>query len=123
MRAPKRFSGVAFTEAPVLRTENTRTSTLKRGLVQLPCCDQQPKSSQPQVLGCDASPLALRRATPPPRNASVCPLDNGGLRGVRLRLAFPCISRPCYLDGWKYFAATSWPIFFPISVPTSVEVR
>lgn len=42
---------------------------------------------------------------------------------VRLRLSFSCISRPCYLDGWKYFAATNSPIFFPMSVPTSVEVR
>ena len=47
-------------------------------------CDQQPKLSQPRSLGQDGSLLVLRTATPPPHDASVCPLDNGGLRGVSL---------------------------------------
>ena len=60
---------------------------------------------------------------PRPRDASVCPLDNGGLISVRRCLSRTSCPRPCYLSAWKYFAATSWPSFFPMSVPTSVEVR
>ena len=44
-----------------------------------PGCDQQPKLSQPHVLGYDDSLLISQMATPPPRNASVCPLDIGAL--------------------------------------------
>jgi len=37
----------------------------------------------PECFGNDDSPFVSRRATPPPCDAPVCPLDNGGLIGVR----------------------------------------
>jgi hypothetical protein len=83
-RAQKSFSGVALAGATVSRgTWSTETSTLHRCLVQPTDCDQQPQSSQPHVLGHDDSSLVSRIAPPPPCRAPVCPLDTGGLIGVR----------------------------------------
>jgi hypothetical protein len=55
--------------------------------VQLMCCDQQPKSSQFRSLRKDGSLVVCGRP-PRPRSAYVCPLDNGGLRGVRVGVVF-----------------------------------
>ena len=46
-------------------------------------CDQQLKSRQPQIFGHDASLFVFLTARHP-RRASVCPLDNGALIGVRV---------------------------------------
>jgi hypothetical protein len=51
--------------------------------VQPSGCDQQPQSSQLRTLDEDGSLQGIGRL-PRPRSAYVCPLDNGGLRGVRL---------------------------------------
>jgi hypothetical protein len=67
MRAQKRFSGVAFTEATVLRTENTRTSTLKRGLVQPQAVTSNRNEVSRNRLVKDGSLVVLRTATPPPQ--------------------------------------------------------
>ena len=82
MRVHKSFSGVAFTNATVSRGPcSTATSTRNRCLVQLMCCDQQPKSSQLRMLGEDGSLNVIGRPFRP-RDASVYPLDNRGLIGV-----------------------------------------
>ena len=82
-RARKSFSGVAFANATVSCGPcSTATSTLHRCLVQRTCCDPQPQSSQLRSLGKVDHQILLGRL-PRPRDALVCPLDNGGLTGVR----------------------------------------
>src|SRR5229473_2933083 len=83
------FLGRGPCRGPLFLVEHcsAETLTLIRCLVQPTCCDQQPKSSQPQGLGSDGSPFVSRSA-PPPRDASVCPLDIRGLIGVRCHLRF-----------------------------------
>src|SRR6266851_3253216 len=85
-RGHSRVSRARRPRVPLFSTkQKTRTLTLKRCVVQPPCGDQHPQSRQPRSLGHDASPFVSRTTTPPPRAASVCPLDIGALIGVRPR--------------------------------------
>src|SRR4029453_6519418 len=70
--------GLLFPVEPVPRKHRASI-----GVWCSPGCDQHPQSSQPQTLGQDASPFISRTDTPPPCAASLCPLDTGGLIGVR----------------------------------------
>jgi hypothetical protein len=66
-RAQKRFSGVAFTAAPVLRTENTRPSTLKRCVVQPQAVTSTRNEVSRKRWVNDGSRVVRRTATPPPQ--------------------------------------------------------
>ena len=81
MRGQKSFSGVASAEAPVLRTQHARTSTLKRCLAQQQAVTSNRNQGSRTRLA-KTVPLLFFGRPPRPRSASVCPLDNGGLIGV-----------------------------------------
>ncbi len=85
-RGHRRVSRTWCLRVPLFPVEHCSTETLilNRCLVQPTGCDQQRKLSQPRSLGYDDSLCVSRTATPPPCDASVCPLDTGALIGVRL---------------------------------------
>jgi hypothetical protein len=85
MRVQKSFSAVASAEATVSREIcSTGHRDPQEVCGAAPGGGQQPKSSQPRTLDEDGSLNVIGRP-PYPRRAFVCPLDNGGLRGVRSR--------------------------------------
>jgi len=84
MRAQRSFSDVASAEATVSHTRcSTGNIDPQEVFGAATRCDQHPKSSQPRALGTEESPNVIGRP-PRPRDPPVCPLDNGGLRGVKL---------------------------------------
>lgn len=82
LRGRKRGSDGASAEAPGPRTKCFPKNIAPQEVCgAAPGCDQHPKLSQPRRFDEDGSLTVIGRP-PRPRGAFVCPLDNGGLRGV-----------------------------------------
>ena len=80
-RAHKSFSGVA-SGRPLFSTQRERISTLHRCLVQQQAVTSNGNQVGHKRLGKMTHQMFFGRS-PRPRDASVCPLDNVGLIGVR----------------------------------------